>query len=72
MFRRIDREHLNDFKERGLENLKVQMKHANFSPEKDKAARRWIRSQETFYQRVGVYLTIVGLIVAVAAIFFKK
>jgi hypothetical protein len=61
-----------DFKARGLDNVKLQVKHANFAPEKDKAARHWIRRQETFFQRMGVCLTIAGLFVAMAAIYFKK
>ena len=61
-----------NFKERGLENVKVQVRHSNFAPEKHKAAQRWIRKRETIYLRIGVYLTIISLIVAVAAIYFKR
>jgi len=64
--------HERDFKDRGLDNVKLQVQHANFAPEKDRAARRWIRRQETFYQRIGVCLTIAALFVAIAAIYFKK
>jgi hypothetical protein len=61
-----------DFKDRGLDNVKLEVQLANFAPEKDKAARRWIRRQETFYQRIGACLTIAGLFVAIAAIYLKK
>jgi hypothetical protein len=61
-----------DFKDRGLDNVKLQVLHANFAPEKDNAARRWIRRQETFYLRIGVYISIVGLFVSMAVIYFKK
>jgi hypothetical protein len=33
-----------DFKDRGLDNVKLQVLHANFAPERENAARRWIRS----------------------------
>jgi hypothetical protein len=56
---RARREAMNyelDFKDRGLENVKLQVLHANFAAEKDEAARRWIRRQDTFYQRITVYI----------------
>lgn len=61
-----------DFTDRGLDNVKIMVQHANFAPEKEKAARRWIRRQETFYQRLGICIGIAGVLVAVAAIYFKK
>ena len=70
--RRQARFYERDFKDRGLDNVKLQILRANFAPEKDKVARSWVRRQETFYQRIGVCLTIVSLLVAIAAIYFKK
>ena len=74
-FLRVRREtvvHERDFKERGLDNVKLQVKHANFAPEKDRAARRWIMRQETHYQRLGIYVAVGSALVAVAAIYLKK
>ena len=61
-----------DFKDRGLDNVKLMVQHANFAPEKDKVARRWIRRQETSYQRLAIYVGVANALIAVAAIYFKK
>jgi hypothetical protein len=68
---RETRVYARDFRDRGLDNVKLQIKHANFSSEKDKAARRWIARQEAIWQRVGACATIAGVLVAIAAIYFK-
>ena len=41
--RRQARFYERDFKDRGLDNVKLQILHANFAPEKDKVARSWVR-----------------------------
>jgi hypothetical protein len=64
--------HDGDFKQRGIEDVKLQIKHANFAPEKDEAARRWVAWEEQKWPRRMFYLGIVGTIIVVAGLYLKK
>jgi hypothetical protein len=62
----------DDFKQRGIENVKLQIKHANFAPEKDEAARKWVESEEQKWPRRGFYLAIVTAIIALVGLYLKR
>jgi hypothetical protein len=51
-----------DFKERGLENVKLQILHGNFAGEKDKKARRWVTREEQKFPRRMFFVAFAGLI----------
>jgi len=47
-----------DFRERGLENVRQQIKGAMFSPEKHRAAEKWIYREDHKYQRLALIIRI--------------
>jgi hypothetical protein len=61
------REHLADFKERGVENVRLQILHANFSPEKHKDAEKWVYREDHRYQRRADTKSTIAIVVSLAA-----
>ena len=50
----MNREHLKDFRERGVENVRLQIQHANFSLEKHADAAQWVYREDHKYPRRAV------------------
>jgi hypothetical protein len=59
----------DDFRQCGIENVKLQIKHANFAPEKDEAARKWVAAEEQKWPRRQFQLAIVtATVMAIIAV----
>ncbi len=69
----------DDFKQRGIENVKLKILHANFAPDKDVAARKWVAWQESKWQRrmfglgvVAAPIAAVAALTTAAGLYLKK
>jgi hypothetical protein len=57
-----------DFRERGLENVRQQIKHSTFAPEKHKAAERWVNQEDHKHQRWALFLSAIAIAISASAL----
>jgi hypothetical protein len=57
-----------DFRERGLENVRQQIKGAMFSPEKHQAAEKWVYREDHRYQRWALIFSATAVAISASAL----